>query len=148
MVKREDSTRSWGIASIGTDKPTHAKLKAAADSAGVSLSEYMRVLADNAVKGIQGGMPIVSTIRRSDSSSQIESLAARTIEMSKAIPMPESRRLALISAVNKCVKFNTLPSAQVLFNTMEEEFEAERAKVEAKARGQLELGMNLKESPV
>lgn len=46
MIKREDSVRSMGTASIGTDIPTREKLKKAAADAGMPLSEYIRVLAN------------------------------------------------------------------------------------------------------
>lgn len=56
MQKREDSTRSLGMASLGTDIPTRDKIKAAAAAAGMPVSEYLRYLADLAVKDQQGVM--------------------------------------------------------------------------------------------
>jgi hypothetical protein len=46
-IKRDDSVRSLGVTSIGTDMPTKAKLKAAAEAAGLTLAEYLRVLANS-----------------------------------------------------------------------------------------------------
>ncbi len=57
MERRCDTVRSLGQASIGTDRPTRDKLKAAATARGLALSEYMRVLADEGVKGLQGVLP-------------------------------------------------------------------------------------------
>lgn len=57
MVKREDSLRSRGLTFIGTDKPTKDSLKKAAAASGLPLSEYMRVLADEAIKNKQGAFP-------------------------------------------------------------------------------------------
>lgn len=61
-AKREDSLESLGYTSIGTDKPTKAKLKAAADAAGMTLSEYIRMLADRETKNSQGQMFPVNTL--------------------------------------------------------------------------------------
>jgi len=128
-----------GMASIGTDKPTRDKLKAAAASSGMTLLEYLRVLADSALTDKQGGMTLVYPVPRSDTSKHIEAMASQALEMAKMIHWPESKQMALVSALNKAVKFNDSHIAQVLFDNVEAEFEAVRAKVEAKEAGQLEL---------
>lgn len=64
MIKRADSTRSLGQASIGTDKPTRDKLKAAADAAGMTLSEYIRYLADEVTSNQQGVLTSVMAPKR------------------------------------------------------------------------------------
>jgi hypothetical protein len=46
MLKRADSVRSMGLTYLATDKPTRAKLKAAAAAAGLPLTEYLRYLAN------------------------------------------------------------------------------------------------------
>ncbi len=57
MVKREDSIRSLGQVLIATDKPTRAKLKAAAAAHCMPLTEYLRVVADKGLEGMQGVLP-------------------------------------------------------------------------------------------
>ena len=53
MNTRVDTVRALGQASIGTDKPTRDKLRAAAAAAGMPLSQYIRYLADVATKDKQ-----------------------------------------------------------------------------------------------
>ncbi len=53
MQKRADSLNGMGRTMIATDIPTRAKLKAAAAAAGMPLSTYLRVLADDTLKGKQ-----------------------------------------------------------------------------------------------
>lgn len=53
MIKRADSTRSIGEAMIRSDVDTREKLKAAAASAGMPVSEYLRCLADEVSKNKQ-----------------------------------------------------------------------------------------------
>lgn len=68
-AKSATSTYSIGAAMIRSDKPTVAKLKAAADAKGLTLVEYMRYLADNAepgqpaLTGIGGGKPQSDTTK-------------------------------------------------------------------------------------
>ncbi len=47
------SSRALGEAMIRSDKPTRDKLMAAAKAAGLPLSDYLRVLADNTLKDKQ-----------------------------------------------------------------------------------------------
>jgi hypothetical protein len=64
MIKKDDSVRSLGQASIGTDKPTREALKAAARRDGITVSELMRRVALELNKdelgilpGLEGYMP-------------------------------------------------------------------------------------------
>lgn len=57
MQKRDDSVRALKQASIGTDKPTRDKLKAAAAAAGMPLSEYLRYIADRELQDQQIILP-------------------------------------------------------------------------------------------
>lgn len=141
MIKRDDSLRALGLTYVATDKPTRAKLNAAAAAAGMPLSEYLRVLADKAISGKQGALPAITPGRSVDVSQRIAILSSQAIEMSKYIPMSKSRRMAVLSLANKHIKFNDLRHAQMLYDKMEQEFESVRSRVESLQRGQLTLNV-------
>lgn len=135
---KADSTYSLGQTSICSDKPTKAKLQAAARAAGIPLTEYLRILADKAVEDIQGGFGITSR-PEPDTISRIESLSRQAIEMSRIIPMSKSRRMSVLSLANRHIKFNELRHAEILFDKMSGEYEEYRAKENVKEAGQQEL---------
>jgi hypothetical protein len=139
-IKRDDTVRAFGQASVGTDKPTRDKLKAAAAAAGMPVSDYMRILADQAIKDIQGGFGAAAgpTGKQSDISRKVEQLCTMAIKMSEAIPMSKARRLSVLSLANRHIKFDMLKQAQWLHDTIETEFNAYSEKVAAKEAGQLE----------
>lgn len=56
MIKRADSLRSQGLTTLSIDTPTKIKLRTQAAAAGMAMSEYIRVLTDNAGGGQQGKM--------------------------------------------------------------------------------------------
>ena len=56
--KRPDSTYTLGKTSLCTDKPTRAKLNAAAAAAGVTTAEYLRILADASFDNKQGALTL------------------------------------------------------------------------------------------
>jgi hypothetical protein len=138
MIKRADSLRGQGFTTLATDKPTKAKLQAAAAAAGLTLSEYIRVLADTSASGPGHLIPAVKS---EDLSRQVESLSSRAIEMSRYIPMSDYRRMMVISLANKNTKFSDLQHAQLLFDKMESEFEAVKDKAEAKQKVKVELNL-------
>lgn len=148
MVKKEDSVRTLGQASIGTDIPTRDKIKDIAAKAGIPVSEFLRRVADNAADNMQRGLPLLTPPRTVDSQRQIESFVSRAIAMSKCIPMTDKRHLAILDYANQIAAMNELAPAKLLCDVMVKEFEPVVAKYMAKERGQLELELGLKESPV
>jgi hypothetical protein len=63
---------------MATDKPTKAKLQAAAAAAGIPLSEYIRILADKSMSGQQGEIiPVTNTVAsvKRDTTSILQALA-------------------------------------------------------------------------
>jgi len=138
MNKQADSVRSLGLTFIGTDIPTRAKLKAAAARAGMPLTKYLRLLADAVVTNTQGGLPNVDLPVKPDM-QRIATLSQQAVELSRSIPMSQSRRMAVLSLANRHIMFNDERHAQMLYDKVLAEFETVRAKVSAMESGQLEL---------
>jgi len=142
MATGVETVRGLGQASIGTDKPTRDKLKAAAKAAGLHLSEYLRILADSSIKDLQGGLTLPG-VKPKDDSQRISALSQQSMELSKAIPMSASRRNSVLSLVNRHIQFNDLRHSELLFSKMTDEFETMRAKQGLKEAGQLEWELSL-----
>ncbi len=136
MTTIEPSTRSLGEAMIRSDKPTRDALKALAAREGMTLSSYLRKIAN---QGGQGGLPVGISKQLADVSGRVGVLNCQAVQLSRAIPMSESRRLAVLSLASKNTKFDDLKHSELLFERMQSEFELYREKVTAKEFGQLEL---------
>ena len=136
-MKRDDTVRAMGLTRIATDRPTRKKLKAAAEARNLTLSAFLRVVADNALSGKQG--VIMSPGSGGDTSNRIAILSSQAVDISRSMPMTDTRRLAVLSLASKHIRFNDLVHAQTLFDTMSSELEVYLAKVASKEAGQLEL---------
>lgn len=138
-MRKDDSVRALGVAYIASDRPTRDKLHEVARRDGLALSEFLRKIANDATSGQQGALPVVSPGPKPDSSKRIEVMASQALEMAKLMHWSEVKQMALVSAMNKAVKFNGLSIAQTLFDKVEVEFEDARVRADAKEHGQLEL---------
>lgn len=139
--KRADSLRTLGFVTIATDKPTREKLKVAAEAANMTLAEYMRLLADASLNQKQGGLPEL-VIKSKPDAKRIEALSMQAIEISKVIPMSDSRRTAICTMANRHIMFEDYRHALILFEKMSAELEAYQQKVASNEVTQLELELN------
>ena len=74
-AKREDSLQNLGYTTLPSDKPTKAKLKAAANAAGLDLCQYIRELANQATKDKQGTIdPLLAAPTLRGVSSKVDNL--------------------------------------------------------------------------
>ena len=144
MIKREDSLRSLGFATIATDRATREKLNRVAAAAGKPLSVYLRELADASLDNTQGGLKGVVTPvdKASDTSTQTSALCTHINNMAQVIPMRESKRLAINSLTGKFLRFGLLDKAQWLYDELEPEYLKIVEREAAKDAGQLEWGLN------
>jgi hypothetical protein len=76
-AKRDDSLLSLGYTTIGSDKPTKAKLQAAAKAQGLTLSEYIRMLADKVTTDKQGTLYGVQTATLPGIASMLKSVMVK-----------------------------------------------------------------------
>lgn len=138
MVKRDDSVRSLGQASIGTDKPTLAKLKAAAAANGYkTLNEYLRYLAKKETEGLQVTLSGISVPHSQPGDAGV--LCSQCIEMAKILPLSDAKRLAVISLATRLSKYNDVKHSRWLFDKLQSQLEEYEGQMASKEAGQLEM---------
>ena len=136
MVKRDDSTRSMGQASIGTDKPTRDKLKALAAKEGLDLSAYLRKLADG---GGQGALPAFGSIAgrtRQHDEQELQRVLLQIQVLAEALEFTGLRRMLNAKACAGFLKYGLLNQAKTTLFAYTTELESRIELEKAKEAGQ------------
>jgi len=127
---------------ISTDKGTRAKLKQAAGD--MPLSEYLKLVADAALKNKQGGLPgsVIPAGKSRDTSAQVGAICQSIIHMAQVVPMTDKKRDAYVSIAGKFARFEMIDRAIEYYDKLRPEYEKEVEREAAKDAGQLTWGLN------
>lgn len=139
-AKRSDSTRSLGFVTICSDRPTREKLKALAAESGLTLAEYLRVVAEKS--GPVQGVIDASMTPQSRLESQMTTYYHQVVSMTDVIPMSEKRRRAIVWTSNRFMKFGMIEEMLSLYNQLDSELDAVIKREDAREAGQTELAFN------
>ena len=101
---KPDSVRTLGFTTLASDRPTKAKLQLAASRAGLTLSAYLRLLADQAGPG-QGKLIDVPPTRREDNEVRAISLCEALLDTMLVMVDPW-HGVPLVNSWNKKAKLD------------------------------------------
>jgi len=138
--KRDDSLNTVGKTLIVVHVPTRAKLKAAAADYGVTLCDYLRLIADNATNNKQNTLPDITPGSKADRELRLATLSAQVIATSGVLG-GKKRQMAAVAFTNWAVRFDCLEPLQAVFDKLNTDLEAEIAKDKVIEAGQLSWGL-------
>jgi len=139
--KRDDSLNTVGKTLIVVHVPTRAKLKAAAADYGVTLCDYLRLIADNATNNKQNTLPDITPGAKADRELRLATLSAQVIATAGVLPDGKKRQMAAVAFTNWAIRFDCLEALQTVFDKLNTELEAEIAKDKVIEAGQLSWGL-------